>query len=1214
MAGGRNIDAVAEGKRLVERAPDDRRQEAFGAIARLCVAASDIACAQEMLGPFDAFLKTLPADRIERSTYGHQLLLWSFLRINLGDFPAIATAVGPSFPDGAADPVTDPLLLADLQLLAAAKAHALRDFEQSRDRTDKALAALLTLPAASDDTPRLILRALRQLVFNYDTERALRLFSAAEALLQRISEDSLLFYDYLELRVALAGHQRDLPKVARDLRLMQTKLAALQIDPAAKAFLTAQTANDLLGVETLRGDRDTIRSLLQAHPLTAAKASILARGAFADRNEFMYAVAEELARLVLGDASETGWAPLLGQAQRWTANTFAQREAAAFGQAGLGLRLLRLGQEEEGRRTVIAAAKRRLAGLQDLYRQSRFAAPLPFWTEQAFFEFSLAATFAGKEAPDYELAIGASTHLGRSLRSGPDDALAIQAVQDADERRRNAQALKTVEVHRGDWERARLAALAAHKQGDRPQAMAEAAGFLSQIQRLRRTIVTGDTAGTGVDTVASLASIRKSLQPKEALVFHVPLRGRTGRVCLRADRSFFSTQAIDETALSNDARLLRASLTAAHPPSEEADRQFPAAASLRLHEALFGGLDACLTAGTRIYLIAPDGAVEGLPPGALLKAMPPVLGDGFDLRDARWMVRDHAFVRTSSIAAFVATKRLAGTRRTSIDYLGIGDPVLAAPTPSGLSAGRLAARGSVNAASGELATLDELPETSDEVKAVATRFDPARSRSLLRERATELDFRLQPLSEVDVLHFATHGLIKEELPGLQEPSLVLTPTPGSDGFDDGLLSSSEIASLPLRARLAILSACNTARYDARVIDSGIQGLSASFAIAGVPAMVASLWPVDSLTAKELIAGLFEAALGADKAAVADALARSVRRHLDNAERPLLHPRFWAALVVVGDGSVTLDRAAPVGRPTVTALDPAEGQILAAAPLEADVIVRTPASIQRRNADGTKKWEVASGDLGAGPLAVAGDAIYAAGKETLRRLDADGKLLWSRRLSAPVLALAAASDGLLALVGPDLVRLDAAGAEKARQRIAPTVDRGTIGIRGADIVVAASLTPAGKCGTDDGVEVVFARGPTLERVAKARIEHFEVHATLPLPRGWFLAGDVRRDCYSERQAVLYAVVPDLPPDALWRDHSPFSTSARALRRSDAGIELVGIAEQAGEIFWARIDRDGFEESRDFLGTGLPLVAAGTAWSGAGGVTYGAIGSRPLWVRH
>src|SRR5262249_42197285 len=136
-------------------------------------------------------------------------------------------------------------------------------------------------------------------------------------------------------------------------------------------------------------------------------------------------------------------------------------------------------------------------------------------------------------------------------------------------------------------------------------------------------------------------------------------------------------------------------------------------------------------------------------------------------------------------------------------------------------------------------------------------FDKSKTRLLRRDTAGEEEFRLQPLSEFDILHFATHGLVKEEQPGLREPSLVLTPKPDGDDLNDGLLTSSQIATLPLRARLVVLSACNSARYEPSIIDSGIQGLSTSFAMAGVPAMIASLWPIESALTRDLIIATFK---------------------------------------------------------------------------------------------------------------------------------------------------------------------------------------------------------------------------------------------------------------------------------------------------------------------------------------------------------------------
>ena len=240
--------------------------------------------------------------------------------------------------------------------------------------------------------------------------------------------------------------------------------------------------------------------------------------------------------------------------------------------------------------------------------------------------------------------------------------------------------------------------------------------------------------------------------------------------------------------------------------------------------------------------------------------------------------------------------------------------------------------------------MPQLPETSEEVERVASLFAKPKARLLRREAATEEAFRLQPLSEFDVIHLATHGLVTQELPGLREPSLVFTPDPKGDAFNDGLLTASQIAALPLRARLVVLSACNSARYEPSIIDSGIQGLATSFAIAGVPSMIAALWPIESALTRDLIVDVFRTARGGN-VAIADALAIAVRRHLEGpAPRPLLHPRFWAALVVLGDGSITLDAgaaASPRNLGPFAAVNPSEdGEILSGAPLDDDFATST----------------------------------------------------------------------------------------------------------------------------------------------------------------------------------------------------------------------------------------------------------------------------------
>ena len=736
---------------------------------------------------------------------------------------------------------------------------------------------------------------------------------------------------------------------------------------------------------------------------------------------------------------------------------------------------------------------------------------------------------------------------------------------------------------------------------DRLRILRTANDFAVQQRRLHAALIDANPSG-GVDSVTSLANLRPLLLDDEALVFYVPARGQLGKICVRADRALSATQQLDGTTATTDARLLRAALAATHPASIEADSQFPAVEAVRLGKLLFGGLEDCLRSSRRIYHVT--GAMAGqVPPAALLAEVPPVRGSGYDLRAARWLIRDHSFVRTSSIDAFVATKRLSKTKRATLDYLGVGDPALSGPQ-----------------------ALPELPETSQEVEQVASLFDKPKVRLLRRQAATEEAFRLQPLSEFDVVHLATHGLIRQELPGLREPSLVFTPDPQGDAFNDGLLTASQIAALPLRARLVVLSACNSARYEPSIIDSGIQGLATSFAIAGVPTTIASLWPIESSLARNLIVDTFRTARGRDKVAIADALALAMRRHLDgSAPRPLLHPRFWAALVVLGDGSIALgaDAAAPRDLGAFAAVDPAQDEeILSAAPLDDDFATstiggwngkRSPSLIRRQAIDGTTRWEVKDGEIGAGLTAATKQLIYAggylssaAGASTvsvpvLRGLGTDGKVLWSHRLpsgpqSTMVMGLAAAADqSALALVGPtfgqeagtdySLVRIDPAGAEAARLALSLHGNgrgplSGHVGIDGSAALAVINAGARPKSGNDrftlnglglfeqcwegDAAEIIFVDLAGLTERKRVRIERFEARAALATNDGWIVVGDARDGCGLEKHAAAYTVGNDGSVGPLWRDASPFATFGRGVRKSAGVIEIVGYARRSVAI--------------------------------------------------
>ena len=108
----------------------------------------------------------------------------------------------------------------------------------------------------------------------------------------------------------------------------------------------------------------------------------------------------------------------------------------------------------------------------------------------------------------------------------------------------------------------------------------------------------------------------------------------------------------------------------------------------------------------------------------------------------------------------------------------------------------------------------------------------------------------------------------------------------------------------LRSEMVVLSACQTAR--GRVgAGEGVVGMSWAWFVAGVPATVVSQWEVDSSGTRQLMVefhrGLARhSATGGSRISKAEALRLAALSLLkDNRYR---HPFYWAAFVIVGDGT------------------------------------------------------------------------------------------------------------------------------------------------------------------------------------------------------------------------------------------------------------------------------------------------------------------------
>lgn len=359
-------------------------------------------------------------------------------------------------------------------------------------------------------------------------------------------------------------------------------------------------------------------------------------------------------------------------------------------------------------------------------------------------------------------------------------------------------------------------------------------------------------------------------------------------------------------ALAEDVAALRLDLDPlARPDRQGADPATGPAFDLVRAHALYRtvlGPVAAVIASKRHLILVPTGPLTSLPFQVLLTDPPEAGQSGRQvLKRVPWLVRRHALSVLPSVPALAALRRVALPLAAAEPFLGIGDPALTgplAPTPK--------ARGAATPADvyrdgkPDLRALKQmvpLPETADELTAIADVLKSTRANLFLRNEATETRIRRTDLRRFRVIHFATHGLVAGELSGLVEPALVLTPPIRPSDIDDGLLTASEVATLQLNADWVVLSACNTAS-GAEVGADALSGLARAFFFAGARALLVSHWAVNSEATVWLTTGTFKALAAEPGIGRAEAFRRTMLAMIDAG----LPPSDWAPFVIVGEGA------------------------------------------------------------------------------------------------------------------------------------------------------------------------------------------------------------------------------------------------------------------------------------------------------------------------
>jgi CHAT domain-containing protein len=335
---------------------------------------------------------------------------------------------------------------------------------------------------------------------------------------------------------------------------------------------------------------------------------------------------------------------------------------------------------------------------------------------------------------------------------------------------------------------------------------------------------------------------------------------------------------------------LTARLRASGPPPdrrrqvEEADAEYWQEAA-RLSDTLLGPVAKRL-AGRRILVVA-DGALQYLPFAALpvpLRKGPPVP-----------LAVEHEVVSLPSASVLAVLRRETEGRTPPAKAVAVlADPVFEADDPRlPGSAGRTETRGLDPSRSGRPG-YPRLAATRQEADTIVAMVPPGMARRAVDFEASRATAMSPDLAHYRIVHFATHGILDNENPGLSGVILSLFGERGE--AQDGVLRLHDVYGLRLPAELVVLSACNTA-LGRPMRGEGLVGIVRGFMYAGAKRVVASLWKVDDDATGEMMRRLYRGML--EEGLSPAAALREAQVGLWQQDR-WRSPYYWAAFVVQGE--------------------------------------------------------------------------------------------------------------------------------------------------------------------------------------------------------------------------------------------------------------------------------------------------------------------------
>ncbi len=350
-----------------------------------------------------------------------------------------------------------------------------------------------------------------------------------------------------------------------------------------------------------------------------------------------------------------------------------------------------------------------------------------------------------------------------------------------------------------------------------------------------------------------------------------------------------------ETARQREARI------------RQADTEFPSTAAA-LSQMILSPI-APLLENRRLVIVA-DGALQYVPFGALPETVvgkkaaaprPPAT-------DYRPLILNHEIITLPSASTIAVMRKEIADRKPAPKTLAVfADPVFTheearqrsrsistVATARELAKSRDIIHDSEKSATGGSLNIQRLPYTRQEAEQILAFVPLADSFKAIDFAANRTAAMNPTLSQYRYLHFATHGLIDSERPGLS--ALVLSLVDEQGNPQDGFLRANEIYNLKLPAELVVLSACQTG-LGKEIRGEGLVGLTRGFMYAGAARVVVSLWSVNDQATAELMTKFYQKMLKQGERPAAALRSAQVEMWK---QKQWSVPYYWAAFTLQGE--------------------------------------------------------------------------------------------------------------------------------------------------------------------------------------------------------------------------------------------------------------------------------------------------------------------------